>query len=138
MLSKAPPVPQLSQTETSEDHPRPEEAESQVSFPNPENLPEEEGIDQVGNEIIEEQVVPANANPAETEASRENQSSGVSRNHLDTTVQNLQPQTTVQKPKPDDRLFTWAAIGLTIAIVVLLLKKFIKSTEHGPLFFNGS
>jgi ubiquitin-conjugating enzyme E2 J1 len=137
MLSKAPPVPQLSHTETSEDHPRPEEAESQVSFPNPENLPEEEGIDQVGNEIIEEQVVPANANPAETEASRENQSS-VSRNQLDTRVQNLQPQTTVQKPKPDDRLFTWAAIGLTIAIVVLLLKKFIKSTEHGPLFFNGS
>jgi ubiquitin-conjugating enzyme E2 J1 len=131
MLSKAPPVPQLSQTETSEDHPRPEEAESQVSFPNP------EAVDQVGNEIVEEQVVPANANPAETEASRENQSS-VSRNQLDTRVQNLQPQTTVQKPKPDDRLFTWAAIGLTIAIVVLLLKKFIKSTEHGPLFFNGS
>jgi ubiquitin-conjugating enzyme E2 J1 len=125
MLSKAPPVPQLSHTETSEDHPRPEEAESQVSFPNPEALPEEEGID------------PANANPAETEASRENQSS-VSRNQLDTRVQNLQPQTTVQKPKPDDRLFTWAAIGLTIAIVVLLLKKFTKSTEHGPLFFNGS
>jgi ubiquitin-conjugating enzyme E2 J1 len=132
MLSKAPPVPQLSHTETSEDHPRPEEAESRVSSPNP------EAVDQVGNEIVEEQVVPANANPAETEASRENQSSGVSRNHLDTTVQNLQPQTTVQKPKPDDRLFTWAAIGLTIAIVVLLLKKFIKSTEHGPLFFNGS
>ncbi|GAU27751.1 hypothetical protein TSUD_215620 [Trifolium subterraneum] len=137
MLSKAPPVPELSHRETSEDHPRPEDAESQVSSPNPEALPEEEGIDQIGNDIVEEQLVPANANPTETEASRENQSS-VSRNQLDMRVQNLLPQTTVQKPKPDDRLFTWAAIGLTIAIVVLLLKKFIKSTEHGPLFFNGS
>ncbi|PNX72311.1 ubiquitin-conjugating enzyme E2 32-like protein [Trifolium pratense] len=137
MLSKAPPVPELSHTETSEDNVRPEEAESQVSSPNPEALPEEEGIDQVGNEVVEEQVIPANANPAETEASRGNQSS-FSMNQLDTRVQNLQSQTTIQKPKPDDRLFTWAAIGLTIAIVVLLLKKFIKSTEHGPLFFNGS
>ncbi|MCI53406.1 ubiquitin-conjugating enzyme E2 32-like, partial [Trifolium medium] len=43
MLSKAPSVPELSHTETSEDHPRLEEAESQVSSPNPEALPEEEG-----------------------------------------------------------------------------------------------
>ncbi|KAI3968740.1 hypothetical protein MKX01_028890 [Papaver californicum] len=34
-------------------------------------------------------------------------------------------------PKPaDDRLFTWAAFGLTIAIAVLLLKKFLKSSGH--------
>ncbi|KAI3987508.1 hypothetical protein MKX01_003194 [Papaver californicum] len=29
-----------------------------------------------------------------------------------------------------DRLFTWAAFGLTIAIAVLLLKKFLKSSGH--------
>lgn len=38
----------------------------------------------------------------------------------------------------DDRLFTWAAIGLTIAIVVLLLKKFIKAGGHGAYFTDES
>ncbi|XP_026655877.2 ubiquitin-conjugating enzyme E2 32 isoform X2 [Phoenix dactylifera] len=32
----------------------------------------------------------------------------------------------VRKPPMDDRLFTWAAIGLTVAIVILLVKKFLK------------
>lgn len=42
-------------------------------------------------------------------------------------------------PKPaDDRLFTWAAFGLTIAIVVLLLKKFLKANGHGAVFMNES
>ncbi|KAF5176843.1 Ubiquitin-conjugating enzyme e2 [Thalictrum thalictroides] len=30
--------------------------------------------------------------------------------------------------RSDDRLFTWAAVGLTLAIVVLLLKKFLRSS----------
>lgn len=38
----------------------------------------------------------------------------------------------------DDRLFTWAAIGLTIAIVVLLFKKFIKAGGHGAYFTDES
>ncbi|XP_010487570.1 PREDICTED: ubiquitin-conjugating enzyme E2 32 [Camelina sativa] len=51
-------------------------------------------------------------------------------------------QTTVarraaQKPV-DDRLFTWAAVGLTIAIVVLLLKKFIRSSGYGAGFTDQS
>lgn len=143
MLSKAPPVPQLSSpTQAPEEHPRHEEAESQVSSPNSEALPEGERIpDQAGDEIVEEQEVPANANPTGIEPSREIHSSvSLSRNELlqkpDTRVQNPKPETKVQKP--DDRLFTWAAIGLTIAIVVLLLKKFIKSTEHSSVFFDGS
>ncbi|CDY19537.1 BnaC09g13660D [Brassica napus] len=32
-----------------------------------------------------------------------------------------------QKPV-DDRLFTWAAVGITITILILLLKKFIRSS----------
>ncbi|CAL5410952.1 unnamed protein product [Camellia sinensis] len=43
----------------------------------------------------------------------------------------------VQKPA-DDRLFTWAAVGLTIAIIVLLLKKFMKASGHGAVFMDGS
>lgn len=42
-------------------------------------------------------------------------------------------------PKPaDDRLFTWAAFGLTLAIVVLLLKKFLKANGYGAVFMNES
>ncbi|ESW19352.1 hypothetical protein PHAVU_006G117400 [Phaseolus vulgaris] len=142
MLSKAPPVPQPSATEASEEHPRNEEAEALVDSPNRESLPAGERIpDQEGDGILEEQEVLANPNPAGVEVSGEIQSN-VSRNELpqksDTTarVHNTKPETRVQKP--DDRLFTLAAIGLVIAIVVLLLKKFIKSTEHGALFSNGS
>ncbi|XP_047179260.1 ubiquitin-conjugating enzyme E2 32-like [Vigna umbellata] len=142
MLSKAPPVPQPSATEASDEHPRNEEAEALVDSPNSESLPAGERIpDREGDGIVEEQEVLANANPAGVEVSREIQSN-VSRNELpqrsDTTarVHNPRPETRVQKP--DDRLFTLAAIGLAIAIVVLLLKKFIKSTEHGALFSNGS
>jgi len=141
MLSKAPPVPpQLSSTQAPEEHPKDEEAEVQVNSATPEALPAGEGIpDEAGDGIVEEQDVPANANTAGVEASSEIQSS-VSRNQVlqksDTRVQNPKPETRVQKP--DDRLFTWAAIGLTIAIVVLLLKKLIKSTEHGAVFFDGS
>ena len=42
-----------------------------------------------------------------------------------------------QKPV-DDRLFTLAAVGLAIAIVVLLLKKFIRSSGYGTGFMDQS
>ncbi|CAJ1963196.1 unnamed protein product [Sphenostylis stenocarpa] len=143
MLCKAPPVPQPGAIEASEEHPRNEEAEALVDSPNPESLPAGERIpDQEGDEIVEEQQeVPADANLAGVEVSREipsNASKNVLPQKSDTParVHNPKPETRVQKP--DDRLFTLAAIGLTIAIVVLLLKKFIKSTEHGALFSDGS
>lgn len=44
---------------------------------------------------------------------------------------------TAQK-QSDDRLFTWAAVGLTIAIVVLLLKKFVRSSGPGAMFMDES
>ena len=142
MLSKAPPVPQLSPSQVSQEQPRIKEAKAEVNLQNPEVLPAGEGIaDQAGDRIVEEQEPPINANPnaARVEASTEIPSS-VSSNQLlqksDTRIQNLKPETRVHKP--DDRMFTLAAIGLTIAIVVLLLKKFIKSTEHGAVFMNGS
>lgn len=141
MLSKANPVPQPSPSQASEE-PKNEEAETQVTLPNPEALPAGEGIpDEAGDRIVEEQEVPviANPNPAGVEATNEIQP-GVPSNQLppksETRVQNLKPETRVQKP--DDRLFTVAAIGLAIAIMVLLLKKFIKSTEHGAVFMNES
>ncbi|CAL0300964.1 unnamed protein product [Lupinus luteus] len=139
MVSKAP-AAQDNPTEAHEDKPKNEEAEAQVNSHNPESLPAVEEVpDQAGDRIVEEQEVPANANPAGIEAPREVQSS-VSRNQVlptsETRVHNPKPTTTLKKS--DDRVFTLAAIGLTIAIAVLLLKKFIKSTEYGAVFFNGS
>ncbi|KAE9594902.1 hypothetical protein Lal_00013311 [Lupinus albus] len=139
MLSKAP-AAQDNPTKAHEEHSRNEEAEAQTNSHNPEALPAGEEVpDQAGDGIVEEQEVTANADPAGVEAPREVQSS-VSRNQVlptsETRVQNLKPTTTAQKS--DDRLFTLAAIGLTIAIAVLLLKKFIKSTEYGEVFFSGS
>ncbi|KAJ1395288.1 Ubiquitin-conjugating enzyme E2 [Sesbania bispinosa] len=142
MLSKALPVPQSSPSQASEEQPRIEEVKAQVNLQNPEALPAGVGIpDQAGDRIVEEQelLVNANPNPAGVEASTEIPSR-VSSNQLhqksDTRVQSLKPETRVKKP--DDRLFTLAAIGLTIAIMVLLLRKFIKSTEHGAVFMDGS
>lgn len=48
-----------------------------------------------------------------------------------------QQQTRVQRPT-DDRIFTLAAVGLVLAIMFLLLKKFIKSSSHGAVFMDGS
>lgn len=142
MLSKAPPVPQISPSETSEEKLRNEEAEAQIDSQTP--TPEEELLPNqaVGDRIVEEQQLPAtsNPNPLGVESSREIPSSVPSNQvpqNSDTRVQNPKPETRVVQ-KPDDRLFTLAAIGLTIAILVLLLKKFIKSTEHGAVFMDGS
>ncbi|CAL0334456.1 unnamed protein product [Lupinus luteus] len=139
MLSKATSAPLDNPTQAPEEHPRNEEVEAQDNSHNPEGSPAEEVPDQAGDRIVEEQEVPANANPSGVEIPREVQSTA-SRNQVlqtsETRVQNPKPATRVQKP--DDRLFTLAAVGLTVAIVVLLLRKFIKSTEYGAVFFNGS
>ncbi|RYR12761.1 hypothetical protein Ahy_B04g070134 isoform D [Arachis hypogaea] len=141
MLSKAPPVPQHSSIQLlEEEHSRDEEAESQANSHNPEALPAEEGIpDQAGDRIVEEEVV-VDDNPQGVEPSTEIQSS-VSRNqsphNSGLRVQNLKPETRIQQ-KLDDHIFTLIAIGLAIAIVALLLKKFVKSSDHGPVFMDGS
>ncbi|KAK7387991.1 hypothetical protein VNO78_22790 [Psophocarpus tetragonolobus] len=133
MLGKSSPVPQLGPSQASEEHSKTEDAEAQ-NLQNPEALP-------AGDRIVEEQELPVNANPnpAEVQASTEIPS-GVSGNQLlqksDARLLNLKPETRAQKS--EDRLFTLAAIGLTIAIVVLLLKKFIKYTEYGAVFLDES
>jgi len=142
MLSKSSPVPEGGPSQVSEEQSNKEEAETLVNLQNPEPSPAGEGIpDEAGDRIIEEQEHPVNANPnlAGVEVSMENTSSAPVNQLLQKSnamVQNLKPETRAQKP--DDRLFTLAAIGLTIAIVVLLLKKFVKSTNHGAVFMDES
>ncbi|KAJ7980382.1 Ubiquitin-conjugating enzyme, E2 [Quillaja saponaria] len=137
MLSKAPPVPKLSSTQTPEEHPKNEEGDSQVSLQNAEdNLPTVEGPQDsmAGDRFVEEEHdVAANVNPipAGAVASRDVP--------LSVTNNELPPKPEIRVHKPaDDRLFTIAAVGLTIAILVLLLKKFMKSSGHTALFMDGS
>lgn len=133
MLSKAPPVPQLS---TCEEQPGNREGEAQASSIDAMVAGAGEGLPApVGDRIIEEvqEDLPAsmNPNPVVAGTSRE-----VPANASGVQLQ-PKPETRVQKPA-DDRLFTWAAVGLTIAILVLLLKKFMKSNGHGTVFMDGS
>lgn len=141
MLSKAPPVPQFSPTNGSDEkhsegegEARASPQEDKVDAPNTE-LPhpvadESPNIDQRIVEEVHEAPVNVNPQPTGQIAARQASASSID-----------QPPgrqgTTLHKPA-DDRLFTWAAVGLTLAIVVLLVKKFMKSSGHSALFMNGS
>ncbi|XP_022741846.1 ubiquitin-conjugating enzyme E2 32-like [Durio zibethinus] len=127
MLSKAPPVPQLSASQTSEEHSSDQDGDAQANQQDSatvvagNGLPNQAIVDRV---VEEEPVAPANANPppADIRFMREIPA---------------RPEMRVQR-SADDRLFTWAAVGLTIAILVLLFKKFMKSSGHGAVFMDGS
>ncbi|KAL3648578.1 Ubiquitin-conjugating enzyme E2 32 [Castilleja foliolosa] len=127
MLSKAQSVPDEAseiQTDNEEKH-----QSQNVVEENTEILPNPAGNDEIVEALIE---TPPNANVVQASQSVP---------AMPSTVQQQQ----LQKPKPkvaakpaDDRLFTWAAFGLTIAIVVLLLKKFLKANGYGAVFMNES
>lgn len=88
------------------------------------HLPAEE------NEIAEELNETPNSNAAQT-----SQPVPV----VPTISQRLVHKPEARVPKPaEERLFTLAAFGLTIAIVVLLLKKFLKANGYGAVFMGES
>ncbi|KAK6146229.1 hypothetical protein DH2020_020098 [Rehmannia glutinosa] len=122
MLSKAPLVPQWNKESEVQSHT--EESESQLSSQNDiaegtsETLPLPAEDDEI---IVEEHETRPNAHVVQTSRS----------------VPSVPTSERVPK-QADDRLFTWAAFGLTIAIVVLLLKKFLKANGHGAIFMNES
>ncbi|KAJ4955328.1 hypothetical protein NE237_012111 [Protea cynaroides] len=150
MLSKAPPVPQLSppqianESSTSVEGEGEGEAEAEA-----EGSPQNAGVAALdeghqnpegdGNRIVEdvhEVRVNANAGPL-----RVSFSAGLRMSRqvpaVDPNEQpQLRPEVRVQKPS-DDRLFTWAAVGLTIAIGVLLLKKFLRSSGYAAGYKDG-
>ncbi|XP_007035779.2 PREDICTED: ubiquitin-conjugating enzyme E2 32 [Theobroma cacao] len=136
MLSKAPPVPQLGPSQASEEHSMDRDGVTQANQQDSVSMAGGDGLPNqaVGDRVVEEEpVAPANANPAPAEIRvvREVPARGPSNQPLQ------RPELRVQK-SADDRLFTWAAVGLTIAILVLLLKKFLKSSGHGAVFMDGS
>ncbi|KAL3505636.1 hypothetical protein ACH5RR_031018 [Cinchona calisaya] len=138
MLSKAPPVPQVSTSQPSEDQTTKGEDEVRDNATNAgadDGIVEEELQDRASaDRIVEEpHEVPPNANSVQTSQPQP---------YIHSSEQ--QQQQLLHKPamrvprQADDRLFTWAAVGLTIAIVVLLLKKFMKAHGHSAFFTDES
>ncbi|KAL2921179.1 Ubiquitin-conjugating enzyme E2 32 [Bienertia sinuspersici] len=136
MLSKAPPVPE-SLKQASEEHSGETQAETEVT----------QGIDDAGTSA--ESVAPENAGGEgiveEAQADGENANPLVHREAIPRQVrtevpnQQLQQRPTQRVQRPgDDRLLTWAAVGLTIAIVFLLLKKIAKSSGYDAIFLSES
>ncbi|OVA16777.1 Ubiquitin-conjugating enzyme [Macleaya cordata] len=128
MLSKVLPAPQLSPQQTPDDNSTNEAGEAQVRPQNGDGIDEGHPNPEADGRIVEdarEVHVNAGAGPL-----RVSFSAGL-------TVSRQAPATdpsavtAVRVPTPaNDRLFTWAAIGLAIAIAFLLLKKFLKSSGH--------
>lgn len=143
MLNKALPAPEGNQSsevntdsEESQQSPKnddettadaitnPAEDDGNVEEPEAINLAEDDGPIEEPNETH------ANANVAQTsEPAVAGPTTGQQ------VLQNPAPR--VAKPA-DDRLYTWAAFGLTVAIVVLLLKKILKANGYGAVFMNES
>lgn len=128
MLSKAQPVPQSNVndevlTDSKEIQPIPQDNVEEITETL--HLPAEE------NGIVEE----LNETPSDSNAAQTSQPAPV----VPTASQRVLHKPEARVPKPaDERLFTLAAFGLSIAIVVLLLKKFLKANGHGAVFMDES
>lgn len=133
MLSKAPPVPQVSISQASEDQTSKGEGEVEENSTNAsaddthEVLQEPASADRI---VEEPHDAPQNADSFQMPQPHPT---------INSSQQQLLHRSEVRVPRQaDDRLFTWAAIGLTIAIVVLLLKKFMKAHGHSAIFTDES
>eukprot|EP00262_Sarcandra_glabra_P009010 TRINITY_DN22989_c0_g1_i1.p1 TRINITY_DN22989_c0_g1~~TRINITY_DN22989_c0_g1_i1.p1 ORF type:complete len:330 (+),score=64.02 TRINITY_DN22989_c0_g1_i1:69-992(+) len=133
MLSKVPPVPQLCAPTTDErSNQKNVEGETQVGGQNPttvaaaEEHPEPEAEHRIVEDVREVRVN-ANAGPL-----RVSFTAGltVSRRMPAADAAEQRKREARVRNSTDDRLFTWAAVGLAFAIVVLLLKKFLKSNGY--------
>ncbi|XP_024983574.1 ubiquitin-conjugating enzyme E2 32 [Cynara cardunculus var. scolymus] len=132
MMSKAPPVPPPNSLESSEPPPvyteqsgearaSPRKANTEITEAEEQHeAPAKEKIEAESSKVSEQiaPVVPCAA-PAMVQQ------------------QEAMKPVVVQKAG-DERLFTWAAVGLAVAIAVLLLKKFMKASGHGAMFMGES
>lgn len=134
MLSKAPPVPQATSSPASEEQNSNREDEVQQSPENPSNAAagEERRPDPSVSDTTTEERRELALDAEPVQAPIEPPAIRPSGHRILHTPQQIIPR------QADDRLFTWAAIGLTIAILALLLKKFMKANGHGAVFMDES
>ncbi|KAI3696596.1 hypothetical protein L6452_28994 [Arctium lappa] len=136
MMSKVPPIPQPDSLESSEPPPAdteqsgeapasPRKANTEITVPEEQHEAPSKENTEAESSRVSEQVAPVVPSATLTAPSA-----------TPAMVQQHEPMM-VQKPA-DDRLFTWAAVGLTLAIAVLLLKKFMKASGHGAMFMGQS
>ncbi|KAJ8444985.1 hypothetical protein Cgig2_029179 [Carnegiea gigantea] len=131
MLSKAPPVPENSE-QASEDHPGEQEAKSEGNENDSSATTAEEPANAGEERIVEAPPLALeNANPPMVHTDVRQVRARIPGQHVQ------RPTSRAQRPA-EDRLFTWAAVGLTIAIVFLLLKKLVKSSGYGAIFMSES
>ncbi|XP_039067102.1 ubiquitin-conjugating enzyme E2 32-like isoform X2 [Hibiscus syriacus] len=137
MWSKAPPVPQLSPSQASKEHPTNSDGGPQANQQDSVNMVAENRPLNQQDSVEEEPLAPANANPGNAEMRMRAAVSEIPAREPSHQQLRRPPEMRVQR-SADDRLFTWAAVGLTIAILVLLFKKFTKSSGPGAVFMGGS
>lgn len=129
MLSKAQSLPQSNvnseaqQIDSEEIQQNPQDIVEETTEA-PSHPSEENGIVEEPNETPSEANVSQSSRPVPTAPTASEQVLHKSENR-------------VRKPAAD-RLFTLAAFGLTIAIIALLLKKFLKANGHGAVFMDES
>ncbi|XP_020103306.1 ubiquitin-conjugating enzyme E2 32 [Ananas comosus] len=136
MLSKAPPVPAQLPSTTPEENSGTEDKESEDNSSS-NATPVEDGP----NPEVREEEVMEEVHEGHVEAAVGQLRVGLSLSRQPEAEAQVveRPKTSAKAQKPmDDRLLTWAAVALTVAIVVLLVKKFVKS--HGLIgyFMDGS
>ncbi|KAE8724664.1 Ubiquitin-conjugating enzyme E2 J1 [Hibiscus syriacus] len=134
LIDEAPPVPQLSPLQASE-HPTSSDGEPQATQQDSVNMVAENrplNPTEHDRAVEEEPLVPVNAEMRMRAAVREIPAREPSHQQM------RRPSEMRVQRSADDRLFTWAAVGLAIAILVLLFKKFMKSSGHGAVFMGGS
>ncbi|CAI9779727.1 unnamed protein product [Fraxinus pennsylvanica] len=134
MLSRVPAVPQENTTKASEVPNDNKEHESQGSARNASSEIIEEFLPNpaVDDGIVEEpNETSSNANAVQT-----SQPVSVA-NSIEQQQLLHKPEARHSKPAAD-RFLTYAAVGLTVSIVVLLLKKFMKANGYGTVFMDES
>ncbi|KAK4483309.1 hypothetical protein RD792_010495 [Penstemon davidsonii] len=128
MLSTVPPVPQGDKASAVE-------TDNEVSQQSPPQNDIEEATETLQPGAEDERNIIEGPNETPLRANVADQAS----QSLPAVQQQLLVNSETRVPKPaDDRLFTWAAFGLTIAILVLLLKKFLKANRYDAVFMDES
>lgn len=129
MLGRAPPVPQLAPVQTTDERTKNESNEQQIN-PNANTVAATEDHPNPEMELRVVEDMHGVRVDAAAGRLRVSFSAGVSLSRtpeMEASQQPQNPAARAQKPM-DDRLLTWAALGLTVAIVALLVKKFLKSS----------